>query len=151
MWTLVTLKSDMFTFFFSSSWKALNSTLLWVSICVNHFILMAGYFWEASHLEVDCIGFWLFITPELLFGLYLLYYFRVFERQIGSNNYSVSKHLAQISYEFKFNTYVLLLRAKGCSIRPVFYFVDKPVFHFVFPWVNGLRLKQCLSDAPCEF
>lgn len=28
-------------------------------------------------------------TPELLFGLYLLYYFRVFERQIGSNKYSV--------------------------------------------------------------
>lgn len=29
-------------------------------------------------------------TPELMFGLYLLYYFRVFERQIGSNKYSVS-------------------------------------------------------------
>ncbi|MQM16950.1 hypothetical protein Taro_049911, partial [Colocasia esculenta] len=29
-------------------------------------------------------------TPELIFGLYLLYYFRVFERQIGSNKYSVS-------------------------------------------------------------
>ncbi|GMJ12168.1 hypothetical protein like AT3G56740 [Hibiscus trionum] len=28
-------------------------------------------------------------TPELMFGLYLLYYFRVFERQIGSNKYSV--------------------------------------------------------------
>ncbi|XP_041024627.1 rhomboid-like protein 20 [Juglans microcarpa x Juglans regia] len=27
--------------------------------------------------------------PELMFGLYLLYYFRVFERQIGSNKYSV--------------------------------------------------------------
>ncbi|CAN1338224.1 Rhomboid-like protein 20 [Linum perenne] len=27
-------------------------------------------------------------TPELLFGLGLLYYFRVFERQIGSNKYS---------------------------------------------------------------
>lgn len=29
-------------------------------------------------------------APELMFGLYLLYYFRVFERQIGSNKYSVS-------------------------------------------------------------
>lgn len=29
-------------------------------------------------------------TPEMMFGLYLLYYFRVFERQIGSNKYSVS-------------------------------------------------------------
>nr|GMD51154.1 rhomboid-like protein 20 [Ipomoea batatas] len=28
-------------------------------------------------------------TPELIFGAYLLYYFRVFERQIGSNKYSV--------------------------------------------------------------
>ncbi|KAJ6832582.1 rhomboid-like protein 20 [Iris pallida] len=28
-------------------------------------------------------------TPELVFGLYLLYYFRVFERQIGSNKHSV--------------------------------------------------------------
>ncbi|GLJ38692.1 hypothetical protein SUGI_0788700 [Cryptomeria japonica] len=28
-------------------------------------------------------------TSELIFGLYLLYYFRVFERQIGSNKYSV--------------------------------------------------------------
>ncbi|KAI4300896.1 hypothetical protein L6164_034223 [Bauhinia variegata] len=28
-------------------------------------------------------------TPELMSGLYLLYYFRVFERQIGSNKYSV--------------------------------------------------------------
>lgn len=26
-------------------------------------------------------------TPELLFGLYLVYFFRVFERQIGSNKY----------------------------------------------------------------
>ncbi|KAI9082089.1 hypothetical protein K1719_036014 [Acacia pycnantha] len=28
-------------------------------------------------------------TPELMFGVFLLYYFRVFERQIGSNKYSV--------------------------------------------------------------
>ncbi|KAJ3693756.1 hypothetical protein LUZ60_009236 [Juncus effusus] len=28
-------------------------------------------------------------SPELLFGVYLLYYFRVFERQIGSNKFSV--------------------------------------------------------------
>ncbi|EPS70361.1 hypothetical protein M569_04400, partial [Genlisea aurea] len=28
-------------------------------------------------------------TPELMFGTYLLYYFRVFERQIGSNKYTV--------------------------------------------------------------
>ncbi|KAF5750296.1 Ubiquitin-associated (UBA) protein isoform 1 [Tripterygium wilfordii] len=28
-------------------------------------------------------------TPELIFGIFLLYYFRVFERQIGSNKYLV--------------------------------------------------------------
>ncbi|KAL3715690.1 hypothetical protein ACJRO7_007430 [Eucalyptus globulus] len=28
-------------------------------------------------------------TPELIFGLYLLYYFRIFERQIGSNKFLV--------------------------------------------------------------
>ncbi|KAG8372138.1 hypothetical protein BUALT_Bualt12G0035200 [Buddleja alternifolia] len=28
-------------------------------------------------------------TPELVFGIYLLYYFRLFERQIGSNKYTV--------------------------------------------------------------
>jgi hypothetical protein len=28
-------------------------------------------------------------TPEILFGLYLVYFFRVFERQIGSNKYLV--------------------------------------------------------------
>jgi membrane associated rhomboid family serine protease len=29
-------------------------------------------------------------TTELIFGAALLYYFRVFERQIGSNKYAVS-------------------------------------------------------------
>jgi membrane associated rhomboid family serine protease len=28
-------------------------------------------------------------TPELVFGLFLIYYFRIFERQIGSNKYTV--------------------------------------------------------------
>ncbi|CAM6119784.1 unnamed protein product [Calypogeia fissa] len=40
---------------------------------------------------------WRFITsnfvfstsPELIFGLYLIYFFRVFERQLGSNKYSI--------------------------------------------------------------
>lgn len=33
---------------------------------------------------------WVFSsTPELIFGLYLVYFFRVFERQIGSNKYTV--------------------------------------------------------------
>ncbi|KAK8651136.1 hypothetical protein V6N13_140750 [Hibiscus sabdariffa] len=40
-------------------------------------------------MEANHISFCLSSTPELMFGLYLLYYFRVFERQIGSNKYSV--------------------------------------------------------------
>lgn len=28
-------------------------------------------------------------TPEILFGLYLVYFFRIFERQVGSNKYTV--------------------------------------------------------------
>ena len=32
-------------------------------------------------------------SPELIFGVALLYYFRVFERQIGSNKYAVSKRI----------------------------------------------------------
>lgn len=40
-------------------------------------------------------------TPELFFGLYLMYYFRVFERQIGSNKYSVRDSSAQFHlYDF---------------------------------------------------
>ncbi|XP_078446775.1 ubiquitin-associated (UBA) protein [Wolffia australiana] len=42
------------------------------------------YLWK---LFASILGF--SSTPELVFGLCLLYYFRVFERQIGSNKYSV--------------------------------------------------------------
>lgn len=38
-------------------------------------------------LVVSVLGF--SSTPELIFGAFLLYYFRVFERQIGSNKYTV--------------------------------------------------------------
>ena len=48
-----------------------------------------------------------------------------------------SPFLSVFFFIFIFIFYFLLLflgeRAGGCSIRPVFYFVDKPVFHFVFP------------------
>lgn len=42
-------------------------------------------------------------TPELIFGAALLYYFRVFERQIGSNKYAVSSFVLKV-----FDIYVLL-------------------------------------------
>lgn len=35
-------------------------------------------------------------TPELIFGAVLLYYFRVFERQIGSNKYAVSSFVLKV-------------------------------------------------------
>ncbi|KAF1859185.1 hypothetical protein Lal_00001016 [Lupinus albus] len=55
-------------------------------------------FWK---LIWSIFSFW--STPELMFGLYLLYYFRIFERQIGSNKYSVFivfSILNSLLYEF---------------------------------------------------
>lgn len=46
-------------------------------------------FWKRRIWKLIASVFAFSSTPELLFGLYLLYYFRVFERQIGSNKYSV--------------------------------------------------------------
>ncbi|WOK96785.1 rhomboid-like protein 20 [Canna indica] len=51
-----------------------------------------------SYLDIfENVRLWKFVssvfafssTPEMIFGLYLLYYFRVFERQIGSNKHTV--------------------------------------------------------------
>ncbi|KAK2652079.1 hypothetical protein Ddye_011935 [Dipteronia dyeriana] len=47
-------------------------------------------------------------APELMFGLYLLYYFRVFERQIGSNKYSVFI-LFSITFSLLFEVLTLAL------------------------------------------
>ncbi|XP_072976363.1 rhomboid-like protein 20 [Typha angustifolia] len=45
---------------------------------------------ENFHIWRICASVFAFSsTPELIFGLCLLYYFRVFERQIGSNKYTV--------------------------------------------------------------
>ncbi|KAL9425085.1 hypothetical protein AB3S75_032088 [Citrus x aurantiifolia] len=53
-------------------------------------------------------GFAFSSAPELMFGLYLLYYFRVFERQIGSNKYSVFI-LFSITVSFLFEVLTLAL------------------------------------------
>lgn len=53
-------------------------------------------------------GFSFSSAPELMFGLYLLYYFRVFERQIGSNKYSVFI-LFSITVSFLFEVLTLAL------------------------------------------
>ncbi|KAK9196991.1 hypothetical protein WN943_005125 [Citrus x changshan-huyou] len=53
-------------------------------------------------------GFAFSSAPELMFGLHLLYYFRVFERQIGSNKYSVFI-LFSITVSFLFEVLTLAL------------------------------------------
>lgn len=56
-------------------------------------------------------------TPELMFGLYLLYYFRVFERQIGSNKYSVFVLFSLIITSlFEVLALALLLRDRTSSL-----------------------------------
>ncbi|CAM6032750.1 unnamed protein product [Sphagnum compactum] len=55
-------------------------------------------------------------TPELLFGLYLAYFFRVFERQIGSN-----KYLVFLLFSTAFTTIlevVTLAAFRGISLTP---------------------------------
>ncbi|CAK9231635.1 unnamed protein product [Sphagnum troendelagicum] len=55
-------------------------------------------------------------TPELLFGLYLVYFFRVFERQIGSN-----KYLVFLLFSTAFTTIlevVTLAAFRGISLTP---------------------------------
>ncbi|KAG6744689.1 hypothetical protein POTOM_051326 [Populus tomentosa] len=46
-------------------------------------------FWNPHLWKLILSVFAFSSTPEMMFGLYLLYYFRVFERQIGSNKYLV--------------------------------------------------------------
>eukprot|EP00268_Persea_americana_P054863 TRINITY_DN632_c0_g1_i5.p1 TRINITY_DN632_c0_g1~~TRINITY_DN632_c0_g1_i5.p1 ORF type:complete len:169 (+),score=2.53 TRINITY_DN632_c0_g1_i5:241-747(+) len=56
-------------------------------------------------------------TPELMFGLYLLYYFRIFERQIGSNKYSVFVLFSlMITLLFEVLALALLLRDHTSSL-----------------------------------
>jgi len=47
-------------------------------------------------------------TPELIFGAALLYYFRVFERQIGSNKYAVSNFVLK-AFDMQFIDHHLLM------------------------------------------
>jgi len=72
----------------------------------NRYICLSGKFWlkliyglrsVVWQKVVQKLQLWRLLTsscvfsstPELLFGLYLVYFFRVFERQIGSNKYLV--------------------------------------------------------------
>ncbi|XP_041028103.1 rhomboid-like protein 20 [Juglans microcarpa x Juglans regia] len=72
------IASALFTVFFGIQGRSSKLGLSYLDIFGNlrHWKLIVSVFAFSS-------------TPELMFGLYLLYYFRVFERQIGSNKYSV--------------------------------------------------------------
>ncbi|KAF4402554.1 hypothetical protein G4B88_012339 [Cannabis sativa] len=72
------IASALFTIFFGMQGRSNNLGLSYLDIFGKFRI------WK---LIVSAFAF--SSTPELMFGLYLLYYFRVFERQIGSNKYSV--------------------------------------------------------------
>ncbi|RZC82783.1 hypothetical protein C5167_045570 [Papaver somniferum] len=73
-------------------------------------------------------------TPELMFGLYLLYYFRVFERQIGSNKYSVFILFSVIvSSVFEVLALTLLKGSKDLQMEvletsfPAYALIDTPI------------------------
>lgn len=82
-------------------------------------------------------------TPELMFGLYLLYYFRVFERQIGSNKYSVFI-LFSASLSFLLESVVLaLLKDPSTSITSGPYgliFASFVPFYFDIPVSTRFRV-----------
>ena len=64
-----------------------------LDVCLpTYFSLLQDIFQKLQLWKLIVSGFAFSSTPELIFGLYLMYYFRVFERQIGSNKYSVSNH-----------------------------------------------------------
>ncbi|XP_071737600.1 rhomboid-like protein 20 [Rutidosis leptorrhynchoides] len=70
--------SCLFTIFFGIKGRSTNLGLSYQDI------------WKKLQLWKLIVSVFSFSsTPELMFGAYLLYYFRVFERQIGSNKYSV--------------------------------------------------------------
>ncbi|XP_021745824.1 rhomboid-like protein 20 [Chenopodium quinoa] len=100
-------------------------------------------------------------TPEMMFGLYLLYYFRVFERQIGSNKYTVFILFSLIVSFFLGSATLALLKDTSALITAgpyglifssfVPFFFDIPVstrfrlfgFHFSdksFIYLAGLQL-----------
>lgn len=100
-------------------------------------------------------------TPELFFGSYLLYYFRVFERQIGSNKYSVFILFSGAISFFLESVLLALLKDPSASITSgpyglifasfVPFFFDIPIstrfrvfgFHFSdksFIYLAGLQL-----------
>ncbi|KAL6530565.1 Rhomboid-like protein 20 [Orobanche minor] len=75
---LVVIASALFTIVFGIQGRSRN--LAWS----YQDIFKKLQIWK---LIVSVFGF--SSTPELIFGIYLLYYFRVFERQIGPNKYTV--------------------------------------------------------------
>ncbi|XP_054795118.1 rhomboid-like protein 20 isoform X2 [Prosopis cineraria] len=88
-------------------------------------------------------------TPESMFGLFLLYYFRVFERQIGSNKYSVFITFSMlISLLFEVLSVAILKVSTRFHVAG-FHFSDKS-----FIYLAGLQLllsswKRSLLPGMC--
>lgn len=83
-------------------------------------------------------------TPELIFGLYLVYFFRVFERQIGSNKYSVFLVFSTIVTTVLNVTYLLVSKdpsSLGLSSGPYgLIFASFVQFFFDIPTSARFRL-----------
>lgn len=96
---LVTLNCNMLRFLIFILWKVwmCDETLKFkTEVCLTKysFSFLQDIFRKLRLWKLIVSVFAFSSTPELMFGLYLLYYFRVFERQIGSNKYSVSYYPA---------------------------------------------------------
>ncbi|PKA66922.1 hypothetical protein AXF42_Ash003579 [Apostasia shenzhenica] len=82
--------------------------------------------------------------PELIFGLYLLYYFRLFERQLGSNKYSVFV-LSSLSVSLLFEVFGLVLLKDHTSTMLAsgpygLIFASFILFYFDIPVSSQLRV-----------
>ncbi|KAL0339776.1 UNVERIFIED_CONTAM: Rhomboid-like protein 20 [Sesamum radiatum] len=69
--------------------SALFTIIFGIQVAQKSRLVLSGYFQKTSIWKLIVSVFGFSSTPELVFGIYLLYYFRVFERQIGSNKYTV--------------------------------------------------------------
>jgi membrane associated rhomboid family serine protease len=91
-------------------------------------------------------------TPELLFGLYLVYFFRVFERQIGSN-----KYLVFLLFSTAFTTIlevVTLAAFRGIGYSTFMYLLQSGAFYlYALNIVGGLVILCSVfwASLPCSF
>ncbi|KAH7290925.1 hypothetical protein KP509_30G069500 [Ceratopteris richardii] len=113
--------------------RAKGSGLSYLALVKKH------QFWRV--LTSSCI---FSSTPELIFGLYLVYIFRVFERQIGSNKYSVFLFFSTIVTMVLNVAYVIVSKDQsplGLSSGPYgLIFASFVQFYFDIPTSAWFRL-----------